>query len=55
MPKGWTATGQTRFLGDLTQDVVLDVRLAPTARGSLVEAFVAKPWRAVKRAFGKVF
>jgi hypothetical protein len=55
VPKGWRAAGQTRFLGDLTTDVTLEVRLERTTRGSLVDRFVLGPWRAVKNVFSAVF
>jgi hypothetical protein len=48
VPKGWRATGQTRYLGDLTTDLVLEVRLERTTRGSLIDRFVVRPWRAVR-------
>jgi hypothetical protein len=51
VPKGWRAAGQTRFLGDLTTDLTLEVRLERTTRGSLVDRFVLRPWRAVTGVF----
>jgi hypothetical protein len=55
VPKGWRASGQTRFLGDLTHDVTLEVRLERTARGSVLDSVVMRPWGSVKRLFGRVF
>jgi hypothetical protein len=55
VPKGWRAAGQTRFLGDLTTDVTLEVRLERTTRGSLVDRFVLDPWRSAKDVFSALF
>lgn len=51
VPKGWRAAGQTRFLGDLTSDVTLEVRLERTTRGSLFDRVVLGPWRTVRDVF----
>jgi hypothetical protein len=54
-PKGWTATGTSRYLGDLTRDVTLEIRLERSTRGSLVETVFARPWRFMRRTIAKVF
>ena len=43
VPAGWTADGQTRFLGDLTEDVILEVRLHRTVRSSIVDTLFLGP------------
>ena len=55
VPKGWRASGQTRFLGDLTTDLVMEVRLERTARGSLIDRLLVRPWRAVRDVFSALF
>lgn len=54
VPRGYRANGVTTYLGDLTQDVSLEVRLVRTARGSLVDRFVRTPWRAITDALRRV-
>jgi hypothetical protein len=54
VPKGWKATGKTTFLGDLTQDVVLDVRLERTIRGAVVQKVVTEPLRLARRLLDRV-
>jgi hypothetical protein len=55
VPKGWRAIGQTRFFGDMTQDVVLEVRLERTVRGSFVETVIVDPFRLAGRLLGRLF
>lgn len=55
VPKGYRAAGRTTFLGDLTGDMTLDVRLVRTARAGIVERVFWGPWRAVTGAFRRVF
>lgn len=45
VPKGWKADGQTKFVGRLEGDVVLDVHLRQTLRAKLLDIFVLAPWR----------
>lgn len=54
VPRGYQANGVTTYLGDLTQDVTLEVRLSRTARGSLVDRFVRTPWRAITGALRRL-
>lgn len=55
VPQGWVADGQTRYLGDLVSDVVLEVRLKRTVRGNLFETVIIDPFRLVGRIFGALF
>lgn len=51
VPAGWRTVGRARFLGDLTQDVVLEVRVERTTAGSLF----GEPLSFVRRLLGRVF
>ncbi len=55
VPKGWTASGKTTFLGDLTEDVVLEVHLTKTVRGSIVRALFTEPLRLAGDLLGRLF
>jgi hypothetical protein len=55
VPAGWRSAGETRFLGDLKQDVVLEVRLTRTVRGSIVRTLFVEPARLISDFFGRVF
>jgi hypothetical protein len=55
VPPGWKVTGKTSFLGDLTQDVVLDVRLERTARGAIVQRVFVEPFRLARRLLRDLF
>ncbi len=51
VPNGWKIVGQDRFLGDLEQDVVLEVRVRRTVAGNLI----GEPVRLVKQIFNRLF
>jgi hypothetical protein len=55
VPAGYQASGRTTFLGDLTSDVTLEVRLVRTSGATIFERFVAAPWRAVADAVRRLF
>lgn len=55
VPKGWTAEGDTRFIGDLRSDLVMDVTLRKTTRAKLLDTLALEPWRAVRDFFGRIF
>lgn len=55
VPKGWTAEGDTRFIGDLRSDLVMDVTLRKTTRAKLLDTLALEPWRAVRNFFGRIF
>jgi hypothetical protein len=55
VPAGWSASGETRYVGDMHGDVTLQVRLSRTVRGSIVGKLFVEPYRFLKRAFGRVF
>jgi hypothetical protein len=51
VPAGWETIGQNRYLGDLTQDVVLEVRVKRTVAGS----WFGEPLGVAKRLFSRLF
>ena len=55
VPRGWHASGRTRFTGELTQDLIFEVHLVRTGRGSVVEKVFLEPWRLARRLVGRVF
>jgi hypothetical protein len=54
-PAGWEVSGETRFLGDLTQDLVLEVHVRRTVRTSVIDTLVLDPLRLAGRVLGRIF
>jgi hypothetical protein len=55
VPRGWSADGNTRFVGDLKDDLTLELRLSRTARGWLIEHALLEPWRTVRAMWDRIF
>lgn len=54
-PKGWRAQGETTYSGNLTGDVIMEVRLTQTWRAWLFQKTVLDPWRVGRRLVGRIF
>ncbi len=55
VPDGWKATGETRFSGDLSDDLVLEVHLEQTRRAWFVEKVFVEPWQLARNILGRIF
>jgi hypothetical protein len=51
VPRGWDTIGTRRFLGDMTQDVVLEVRVRRTVAGSVIGEPLSYAKRLIRRIF----
>lgn len=54
-PEGWEVTGETRFAGPLTADVVLEVRLSRSTLDRVVDTLFVGPFDLAKRLIGSLF
>lgn len=53
--KGWAIGGQTRFSGDLTSDVVMEVRLTQSWGSWFVDKAFVEPWRLIRSIGDKIW
>lgn len=54
-PPGWEVSGETTWSGDLTEDVVVEVRLSRSTVDRVVDALFVEPFRLARRLIGSVF
>jgi hypothetical protein len=55
VPAGWSASGPTRFSGDLNRPLTLEVVLTRTKRAALLDEIILDPTRAVGRFLSRLF
>jgi hypothetical protein len=55
VPAGWSASGPTRFSGDLNRPVSIEIVLTRTRRAALLDEVILDPLRAVGRFFVRLF
>jgi len=55
VPDGWRLEGATSFVGDLSSDLIMDVRVVQTQRAWLFDKVVLEPWRIARDLLGRIF
>jgi hypothetical protein len=55
VPDGWRMEGEATFAGDLSSDLIMDVRVVQTPRAWLFDKLVLEPWRIARDLLGRIF